>query len=124
MTSLYLGIILTFLGGVLAFVKAWKSKKEKNYKKENTIAIVGFILLVFGAASSFYSGKSAISSKILSDSLSVKKEIENKRISDSLIAAQHYIIQLQKDLNDTTREILFNSNTVIKAQQEVNRLHL
>ena len=122
MKALYLGLALSLLGGILGLIKSWKTKEEKKHKKENAVVIIGFILLLLGASQSFFSGKSAVNSKKISDSLSAKKEIENKRISDSLLAAQRYIIELQKEQNDTTKKILLNSNILILTQNEVNKL--
>lgn len=123
MTATYWGILITILGGILGLVKSWKKKgQDEKYKRENTIAIIGFILLLVGVSQSYCSSRAALKAKTISDSLMELKEKENKIVSDSLKWATNTIITLQKEQIDTSKTILANSNSLILAQKEINRL--
>lgn len=122
MLSIYIGLAVSLLGGILSILKSWKGKDEKKYKKENLILLIGFILLLIGSGQSFFTGRSAILAKKISDSLSAQKERENKKITEKLLKADEYIIKLEKDQTDTTRAVLAKSDSLIEAQYEINRL--
>jgi len=65
MGDIYWGLFFTLIGGVIAVIKEWKDKSEKKYLRENIIAVISFILILFGELNHAVSEKMLYKANIL-----------------------------------------------------------
>jgi len=120
MKTLIAGIILSIFSGVMSLVEKWKPKGESHRRKTNIIALIAFGLILLGAYLTFDSGSASIQEKIKSDSLIAKKDIENKKLEDSLVQTQGVLINLGLNQLDTAKLILRYNHSLDSAQNVFN----
>ena len=96
MIILIIGLTISLFSGLVSVIDKWKNKSEDSrYKKKNLLAFLTFLLAILGASLTFHSGKSAIQSNSLKDSL-------NNRLTDTLKTSQTKLLQLQQELYNKT----------------------
>jgi len=111
MEELYWGLWLTTIGGLIAILKDWKDKDEKRYVRDNGIAFISFMLVIFGGIKSCSYGKNAVRDKNISDSVAKAGNIENK-----ILLGQ--IDSLQKIQLDSIKNSLSKSMEIIKMEEQ------
>jgi hypothetical protein len=74
MKQLIIGLLITTLTPILSLFDKWKNKEDKNYMKNNTIAIMLFVIGVCGAAITFFAGIDAMNAKRMADVFATQKE--------------------------------------------------
>lgn len=122
MLVLTIGIAITILGAIISCIDKWKSPLEEKYKKNNRIALALLISVFLAQSLTFYTGRSAIQDKILSDRLAMEKDRDNKIASDSIKALNRQLQELVLQNLDTTKSILKYSQELNTAYQTIAKL--
>ena len=122
MEILFSGIFVTLIGALIAFIDKWKKRTDPDHKKANSIAILSLILAFVGGSIAFTSGRQSLHDKAKSDSISLKKDIENRIANDSIKILNRQLQSLAIKQLDTSRTILKYSEELTDTYKENSKL--